>query len=512
MAINLAMLADRLCHREDVPLNASGLAEIESAVFAALRSGAGAMTIEPLETLSSHHGDEARIWWLLALVLREEQQHERALLAAGRAAALAPGDAGLLMAAAQIRYETGRPAAHLFAEACALRPSDLQLARNHAGALAAEGDGAGGEAIMRLALARQPGWVEGQAYLATMRRLNGALGAEDAGFAEAVRADPGNLALRLGWFHWLAKCRDWDKAGQVIGQARHDLGEQPALTVAALYLASESGVAKDDPALFDSLEDRGDPGLDLARVRHALRGGDPARAAAIAERQAATPAAPLFWPYLSLAWRVLGDPRAAWLDRPDIFIRTMDLGLGGADLTELAGLLRSLHGAAAPYPDQSVRGGTQTDRPLLFRHEPVVRRTREAIEAAVCDYAAHLPPSEPGHPLLSLPRGEIRFAGSWSVRLSAQGYHACHTHPAGWISSALHIALPGPARMGAAPAGWLRFGTPPPELGLDLPPYGEVEPEAGRLVLFPSTMWHGTMPYADGERLSIAFDIRPPRR
>ena len=66
--------------------------------------------------------------------------------------------------------------------------------------------------------------------------------------------------------------------------------------------------------------------------------------------------------------------------------------------------------------------------------------------------------------------------------------------------------------MGKEPSGWLRFGTPPSELGLDLPPYCDIEPKVGRLILFPSTLWHGTVPFADGERLSIAFDIRPPRR
>lgn len=97
------------------------------------------------------------------------------------------------------------------------------------------------------------------------------------------------------------------------------------------------------------------------------------------------------------------------------------------------------------------------------------------------------------------------------MRLRAQGYHASHSHPAGWISSALYISLPAADTMGAPPAGWLRFGSPPPELGLDLAPYSEVEPTVGKLVLFPSTLWHGTMPFADGERLSIAFDIAPPR-
>ena len=39
-----------------------------------------------------------------------------------------------------------------------------------------------------------------------------------------------------------------------------------------------------------------------------------------------------------------------------------------------------------------------------------------------------------------------------------------------------------------------------------------IEPKPGRLVLFPSTMWHGTEPFAAGERLTVAFDVaRPPQ-
>ena len=39
----------------------------------------------------------------------------------------------------------------------------------------------------------------------------------------------------------------------------------------------------------------------------------------------------------------------------------------------------------------------------------------------------------------------------------------------------------------------------------------QIEPKPGRLVLFPSTMWHSTTPFTDGERLVIAFDVGVPR-
>lgn len=483
------------------------LQEIEAAVFSALREGAAQEAAETLATASRRWPDKARLLWLHALALREQQAHEAALVAGERAVALAGDDSQAHALLAQLRYETGRPAASSFAAARARAPDDVELIRGHAGALTAEGGGKEALALMEQALTVRPRWVEGLAYYATLRRLLGEEGRDDIGFAQAVRSEPHNLGLRLGWFHWLAKAKDWDAARVVIAE-----GDAPALEIARLYLAAESGEVADRPDLFDAVAARTDVGLALARVRHALRCGAPDLAAEIALAQIGTAAAPHFWPYLSICWRLLGDDRAEWLDRPGQLIRTAEIGLGCHDLSELTDLLRTLHGAAAPYPGQSVRGGTQTDRPLLFRHEPVMRRTRAAIEAAVRDYIAALPPFEVGHPLLGTLRGEVKFAGSWSVRLLAQGYHAAHTHPDGWISSALHISLPGPVELGSAPAGWLRFGAPPPELGIELPPYVEVKPQAGRLILFPSTLWHGTVPFNDGERLSIAFDIRPPRR
>jgi hypothetical protein len=100
--------------------------------------------------------------------------------------------------------------------------------------------------------------------------------------------------------------------------------------------------------------------------------------------------------------------------------------------------------------------------------------------------------------------------GSWSVRLHRQGYNVPHSHPRGWLSTAFYVALPAAADMGPAPAGHIAFGTPPAELNTGLTAYRTIRPEPGRLAIFPSTMWHGTVPFEDGERLVIAFDIRPP--
>jgi hypothetical protein len=240
-----------------------------------------------------------------------------------------------------------------------------------------------------------------------------------------------------------------------------------------------------------------------------LRRRDYVQAEAFASRHIGTPAAKIFWPYLALIWRSTGNRCVAWLDGAPPFMSAIDLDFSAAEISELADVLRTLHILRAPYPEQSVRGGTQTDRPLFFHPDPAIQSARRKITTAVRTYVDALPPADPTHPLLAPRRNEILFEGSWSVRLKAKGFHASHTHVMGWISSAFYVALP--EEPGPSPSGWLALGTPPPEIGLDLQPYVTVEPRPGRLVLFPSTMWHSTFAFDAGERLTIAFDIAEPR-
>ena len=187
----------------------------------------------------------------------------------------------------------------------------------------------------------------------------------------------------------------------------------------------------------------------------------------------------------------------------------MDLDFSQSELSDLGEAVRRLHTMSAPYPEQSVRGGTQTDRPLFFNPDRAIQAARTKMVSAIHDYMSGLPPVEDSHPLHFSRDGEILFEGSWSVRLRGGGYHASHTHVRGWISSAFYIALP--ANPGPAPSGWLGLGTPPPELDLSLEPHATVEPKPGRLILFPSTTWHSTFPFEAGERLTIAFDVKCPQ-
>ncbi|MDG1799917.1 MAG: putative 2OG-Fe(II) oxygenase [Luminiphilus sp.] len=47
---------------------------------------------------------------------------------------------------------------------------------------------------------------------------------------------------------------------------------------------------------------------------------------------------------------------------------------------------------------------------------------------------------------------------------------------------------------------------------MNLAPVRTIRPVVGSLVLFPSYLWHGTIPFtSDQSRISVAFDIIPHR-
>lgn len=453
--------------------------------------------------------EDAQGWRQLGLAHRDRQRMVEATTALARAAALAPHDLTIAWEHAEVRFASGLPAADLLYR-LHRQVGHLAALQLTAAALHAEGRGAAAEALLEAALNVRPDWLDGHRSLSELRWKSGQ-GTESArSYAAAIRAQPQNSALHLAWFYTMAMVRDWAAARRILDAGERILGGAP-FTLARLYVASESGDASQAEALIERCAAVDDAGLDVCRIRHFLRTRQLAKAEVVALRLSRSASGRLAWPYLSLIWRLQGQPRgedrAQWLDGSPPYVRSFDLGLTTGELAELAALLRSLHTDQAPHLEQSVRGGTQTDRPLFFRHEPIIQLTKQRILGAIAAYVDALPARDAAHPLLGTVRGDILFEGSWSVRLAGGGFHVSHIHPRGWISSAFYVSLPN-GGLGEAPAGWLVFGAPPPELGLELEPYLRVEPRPGRLVLFPSTMWHATLPFATGERLVIAFDVR----
>jgi tetratricopeptide (TPR) repeat protein len=463
-----------------------------------------------VEAAAAAHPENARLWQVLGLMHRALDRHEAAIAALDKATRAAPRDALMAHAHARARFEAGKPSVRHFELARSLAPGDRSLLLGMVAALVAEGRPEDAGEALRLELRRSPDWIEGHNVLARHLYAMGDQSGFMASLEAALRAQPGNLDLWRETIVTLMHADRYEAALEAVGRGRVAAGPNLMFDANEAVCRAELGQYEAADRLFEGLRGVNDPTLMIRHVRHLLRTARPAEAERIALPMTGTAAGKDFWPYLSVAWRMTGDSRWQWLEGDPRMVGVYDIAGAIPSLDALADCLRGLHRTVHQPLEQSLRGGTQTDGYLFARAEPEIRTLRAAIVEAVRGHIAQLPPHDPRHPQLAGPRSPIRFSGSWSVRLTSGGRHANHIHPAGWFSSAFYVALPPLEGRGPAPAGWLTLGEPQAELQLDMPPFRLVEPKPGRLALFPSTMWHGTRPFEDGERLTVAFDVAQP--
>jgi len=218
---------------------------------------------------------------------------------------------------------------------------------------------------------------------------------------------------------------------------------------------------------------------------------------------------------LGTCWRALGDGRDDWLNDYQNHVQIFDLEApaGFSDMEsfnlELASYLDELHAGAQEYLTQTLRGGTQLHDSIFYNGHALIDRLLPRINAALQTYVARLNGAA-DHPFVMRRSRGFRHTGSWSSRLCNNGFHVNHVHNQGWISSCYYVAVPRTVKGNKDEQGWIKFGEPSQDYGSAFAPRRTVEPKAGRLVLFPSYMWHGTVPFQAPEpRTTIAFDVIP---
>lgn len=475
---------------------------------AALESGAQQESLAPVQEMVRRHPGNARLWQLLGLLSRDVQDSAASLEAFRNASRLMPDDSMIASGLATVAFEAGLRAAELFERALELDPSSSDLALRLAVAWTQQGQASAVIDALDEELAGNPGWIEGHKTLSKIRWEAGDRNGFARSFERALKTVPANRELWLAYGQTLTRDGLHGRALDVIKRGKAALGSIAELEAMEAIALTELGELAAAAPLFARVAHLQDLSTLVAYVRFLIRSGRIQEAAAVAESNVEQ-VGNWMWPYLSICWRLLGDPRWQWLEGDPELVGVYDMADALPDLDQLAKRLRTLHWANIEPVDQSLRGGTQTQGDLLFRLEPEIRELRKAIMAAVERHVSQLPPPTPLHPTLIEQRSPILFNGSWSVRLTGGGRHIDHLHPAGWLSSALYISVPAKKERGSGEAGWLALGQAG-DLVPDLPPIRVVEPRPGRLVLFPSTMWHGTRPFGAGERLTVAFDVRRP--
>lgn len=389
-----------------------------------------------------------------------------------------------------------------FGEAIADDPRNGSLILGEAEALMIAGANDPG-ARLRTTVERHPQWADGQAALAALRWELGSTADYAESFKSALGDHPRNAELWNAYLQTLSGVGDYAAAAAAAAEARRYFTD-PVLT---LIEANNRAMVGEHDAV-ETLIAAVPPsrGRDEVEVRHRIRLDDWDAARRIVDRLVSEPDSGVgSWALAEVVWRKTSDSRWPWLAGAPQFVAKVKLSLSQEELDGLAAALQALHSHRRQPVGQSVRGGTQTRGRLLDRRDERIAGLRLELGKAVDEYRRKLPPANPGHPLLRHRDRDLKIEGSWSVRLSSAGFHVPHFHSAGVLSSAFYVRVPALDR--SSREGWLELGRPPPDLQMDLEPLATVEPEPGNLVLFPSYLYHGTRPFSQGERLSVAFDV-----
>lgn len=341
-------------------------------------------------------------------------------------------------------------------------------------------------------------------------------------FRLAVKQQPENTELHISFVRMLLSAKYWDEALAVLFPLRQRQPDNPVLAWYFAEALENTGQVDEASRLFSRVASKwnNDVGFLNAYTRHAFRRMEIDLANKCASHAVALdPGNQEAWANLGIVWRLRNDEREFWLFDYENLIEYIQIappsGYASNEefLTALHEQLELMHQVSGEPINQSVRGGSQTPGRLFGRNDPLLNELWFTLQAAVENWLGALP-KDATHPFLSRNLMGARSVGSWSVRLASAGSHSNHIHNQGWLSSAFHVSLPDEVKIGSdAQNGWLQFGSPLESLGLELPARRLIQPKAGCLALFPSYMWHGTVPFTSKHaRLTIAFDMLPATR
>jgi len=425
-----------------------------------------------------------------------------------RSLSIAPANAKAAHGRARVALERSEPdAVQRFERALSLNQTDPEAWLGLANALEAAGQRQRARSYSEQLVAQAPQWIDALRLLAQLRLAEGERDFASH-FAEAERKLPGDPAIARAHVAVLDSHDLFDEAYAVAAAAHARFPDDPSMALLEAAQARPAGQDDRAEAIYAVLE-HDSPQRWLQEARHRLHRGEMDRADdLLAHVLESHPDHISAWALRGIGWRMAGDERSKWLHSQQNLVQLQQLPDARNLLAEVVPLLHRLHDESAFPLGQSLRGGTQTRGNLFDRTEPELVKLQEALCTALENYRSALPPADPDHPLLRYRNAEWRITGSWSVRLSSGGdYHAAHLHPQGLISSACYLELPPDLGEGEAREGWIELGRPAPELGLDLDPLYQIQPKPGHLALFPSTLYHGTRPFSEGKRMTVAIDI-----
>ena len=164
------------------------------------------------------------------------------------------------------------------------------------------------------------------------------------------------------------------------------------------------------------------------------------------------------------------------------------------------------HAEIAKRKQSRLSYGEQSSGNLFKRSEKSFNALADLIKQHILQYKRQFA-TQHCELILSFP-DELDISSSWYVKMQSGGNLTSHIHETGWLSGSVYLSVPAGQNLDGA-IEFSTHGDNYPKLH-DNFPVKAILPIVGDIVLFPSSLFHRTLPFNSTQpRICIAFDLKP---
>jgi len=153
-----------------------------------------------------------------------------------------------------------------------------------------------------------------------------------------------------------------------------------------------------------------------------------------------------------------------------------------------------------------IKNGNQTSGNIFASNEPYIKKIKDIIMSRINKYREFYKDSDSG--FIKKWPSDFNIQG-WIIDIKKGGNLKSHMHKSGWLSGSLYLNVP---KEKNSSEGNLVFSLDGENLPSDgkIFPSKEININTGDIILFPSSIFHHTLPFDSEEnRITFAFDVYP---
>ena len=447
-------------------------------------------------------------WKVLAAVLKKNGRINESLVASQKSVQLDPQDAEAHSNLGNIHKELGKSeeAEASYKKAITLKPDYAEAHYNLGNTIKEQGGLEEAEASYKKAITLKPDYAEAYSNLGVILKEQGRLEEAEASYKKAITLKP-DFAKAYDHLGDLLQILDKFEDAELCYKKCISLApfEVPITKSMASRLYAQGKLQK-ALILFDSYNTP-DSRSCAIECLHALRNTKEIykRIEDTVELDDGNLKIAAFASFIAESQQI--DTANRFCRKPLDFLHfsnlTSKIENSNSSITNLIEDLKNI-GAIWQPPNQSGKGGFKSIG-NLFRYSSFNIVTLKDIILSEIDVYYEKFQNEKCSFIEKWP-AEKQIKG-WHIMLKEHGYHHLHIHSDGWLSGVIYLKVVPSLNENEGAIIFDMAGTNISDSHL---PKIIHNPQVGDMVLFPSSLYHGTIPFStDTDRIVVSFDLKP---